>query len=114
MTREDAWLALGGAIVVMVGCYFVHPGLALAAFGVFLILIAMINPPKAKPAVTKAELVARLEAIKDGKWDIHGDRDSSGEYRYEQAHLDADAAVLQYIDDTEVNQAFDDIEKWYS
>ena len=32
----------------------------------------------------------------------------------EEHHLDADAALLDYIDDHDVTKAFDDIEKWYA
>ena len=32
----------------------------------------------------------------------------------EQAHRDADAALLAYIDDLEVTLAFEAIERWYA
>ena len=51
--------------------------------------------------MTKEELIVQLKS-----W--HGPTDA------EIAHDKADALLLDYIDDEEVRQAFDAIEKWYA
>lgn len=51
--------------------------------------------------MTKAELLAKLKAIRE-----QSDR--------EAAHADADDALLDYINDAEVRAAYDAIEKWYA
>lgn len=51
--------------------------------------------------MTKDELVKRLKALNnldDPK----------------QAHIHADELLLKYINDKEVSDTFDDIDKWYS
>lgn len=32
----------------------------------------------------------------------------------ERAHIDADMALLDYIDDDEIRQAFDSVNRWYA
>lgn len=32
----------------------------------------------------------------------------------EHAHREADLAIIEFIGDTEIAQAFDDVEKWYA
>jgi hypothetical protein len=50
---------------------------------------------------TKAKLVERLVKLQ-------GLGDS------ERAHMEADAALLEFINSKEVHEAFDDIAKWYA
>lgn len=52
--------------------------------------------------MTKEELIAKLTAIAAGVLDI------------ESGHIEADKLLLEYIDDREVNEAFDSVEKWYA
>ena len=51
--------------------------------------------------MTKEELIAKLKecALNDDT---------------EVAHLDADDALLEYINDPDVKAAFDDVDKWYA
>ncbi len=49
----------------------------------------------------KEELVKELKALQNG-----GDEESD--------HARADNLLLEYINDEEVDEAFDKIEKWYS
>ena len=51
--------------------------------------------------INKQELIDKLHNLKE-----------SGDH--EGAHGDADEALLDYIHDDEVTEAFDDIEKWYA
>jgi len=53
--------------------------------------------------MTIDELIAELKRIKA---ESDGDR--------EEDHLFADYALLVYINDPRVTEAFDDIEKWYA
>jgi len=54
--------------------------------------------------MNKQELLERLKYIYDG-----------GLQRDEEVcHLEADRALLAYINDTEITLAFDKIEKWYA
>ena len=53
--------------------------------------------------MTKKQLVSKLKDIKE----VHG-KDPEG------AHSHADNALLEYINDADVYEAFDDIEKWYA
>lgn len=48
------------------------------------------------------QLILRLQEIKE-----EGLGDAEG------AHIEADALLLQYIDNKAVAQAYDEIEKWY-
>jgi hypothetical protein len=52
-------------------------------------------------AERKAELLAKLAACAE-----NGDT--------EAAHIDADAALLDYIADDDVRAAFEQLEKWYA
>lgn len=49
----------------------------------------------------RRKLLATLRSLKDSK-------------DPEQAHCDADAALLEYINDLEVAQAFVEVKRWYS
>lgn len=51
--------------------------------------------------MTKEELIVKLKECSE-----NGD--------LEQAHIDADDALLEYINDPEITQAFNSCEKWYS
>lgn len=51
------------------------------------------------------ELIERLLKIKDKQED---DMDCSDD------HMEADHLLLEYIDNEEVSEAFESIEKWYS
>jgi hypothetical protein len=53
--------------------------------------------------MTKAELKAKLETIRD--------RSSSDP---EADHVDADVAVLEYIDDEEITALFEELAVWYA
>jgi hypothetical protein len=57
-------------------------------------------------AERRAALLAALQEILRQ----HDDREISTE----QAHRDADAALLAYINDLEVTRAFEAIERWYA
>lgn len=51
--------------------------------------------------MTKQELLEKLEELHDG-WD------------HEANHSIADKLLLEFINDPEVTEAFDKIEKWYA
>lgn len=51
--------------------------------------------------MTKEELIAKLKEIA-----LNSDT--------EVAHVDADAALLEFINDKDVTKAFDAIDKWYA
>jgi hypothetical protein len=51
--------------------------------------------------MTKEELLAKLKECSD-------DDDTEG------AHVDADIALLDYINDPEIRKAFNKIDKWYA
>ena len=53
--------------------------------------------------MTKEELILRLE-------EIH----KTDEEDKEISHRQADKALLDFIDDIEVNYAYDEIDKWYA
>lgn len=54
-------------------------------------------------AMTRDELLDKLRKIKDTKgWDK------------EVTHGEADQALLDFINDPEIEQAYDAIEKWYA
>jgi len=53
--------------------------------------------------MTKQELIERLNKDKER---------SSGDT--EAAHIDADVALLEWIDDEEIKEAFFAIERWYA
>jgi len=52
--------------------------------------------------MTKKQLVQRLTDIYNGTLDP------------EEAHIQADQALLQYINDENVTKAFETIDKWYA
>jgi len=52
--------------------------------------------------MTKEELIAKLKEAKDLDFDP------------EIAHVKADQAILDFINDEEINKIYDDISKWYS
>lgn len=51
--------------------------------------------------MTRAELLAQLRALQDS-----GDA--------EAAHAEADAALLSFIADDEIREAFEEIPRWYA
>lgn len=53
--------------------------------------------------MTKPELLKRLKELPDKL---------SGEF--EKQHILADEALVEYINDAEIENAYEDIEKWYS
>lgn len=53
--------------------------------------------------MTIKELIARLQAIEEN---LGNDE--------EVAHLEADSALLEYINDSDVTNAYDQIGKWYA
>ena len=53
--------------------------------------------------MTKEKLIGRLEQIK-AKYG--GDQ--------EAAHMYADEALLEYIDDNDISEAYEAIDKWYA
>lgn len=52
--------------------------------------------------MTKEELIAKLKAINNNNHDP------------EVAHGEADDALIEYINDAEVKEAYDAIHKWYA
>jgi hypothetical protein len=53
--------------------------------------------------MTKEELIERLKKLRE-----LSDEDT------EVAHCDADDALIEYIGDEEIAEAFDNIHKWYA
>lgn len=53
-----------------------------------------------KTIETKDELLARLKEVKD--------------YDHEAAHAEADLALLEYIDDEDITEAFEEVKTWYA
>lgn len=53
--------------------------------------------------MNKKELILRLAEI-----------DERLSFDREVAHLEADATLLAFIDDPEISQAYDAIDKWYA
>jgi hypothetical protein len=53
--------------------------------------------------LTKTDLITRLNSIRE----LHG-------YDPERAHSEADGALLEFINDPTVTEAFDAIKKWYA
>lgn len=51
--------------------------------------------------MNKSELIAKLEKIKENS-------------DTEVAHADADEALLEFINDAEIREAYEKIEKWYA
>lgn len=49
---------------------------------------------------TKDDLLERLDEVKD--------------YDQEAAHAEADLALLDFIDDEEITQAFEEVKSWYA
>lgn len=52
--------------------------------------------------MSKDELLVKLKAL-------HGDDLDS-----EAAHIEADEWLLEYINDAEISEAYNEIEKWYA
>ncbi len=61
--------------------------------------------------MTKEQLVKQLQKlarqVKGWEWNKEGESPES-------AHVSADRALLDYIEDEEVTKAFDSIDKWYA
>ncbi len=57
--------------------------------------------------MTKEELIKKLDAI-------NGKHLTGRLYDAENGHLEADELLLEYINDEGVNNAFDNVEKWYA
>ena len=53
--------------------------------------------------MTKQELVSILTKLYN-----------DGDYDQEEAHIDADNALIDYIDDVEIQKAYSRIGKWYA
>lgn len=58
--------------------------------------------------MTKAEAITALKEI------IKRCKDDPNHYDAEDAHSDADTVLLEYINDKEIEAAWDDVPKWYS
>lgn len=58
--------------------------------------------------MTREELIAKLKECSQYPSSIEG------HYDVERGHIDADQALLAYINDPEITEAFDSLEKWYS
>lgn len=58
--------------------------------------------------MTREELLKILRKHHNKDWP-EADHDSPDDW-----HIEADQALLAYIDDQEITEAFDKIEKWYS
>ncbi len=52
--------------------------------------------------MNKKELIKKLKELKTNETDI------------EKCHWDAEQLLLKYINNKEVTDAFDDLEKWYA
>ena len=52
--------------------------------------------------MSKEELIAKLKALSESNYDI------------EEGHSQADGWLLEYINDPEVTELFNDLEKWYA
>ena len=60
--------------------------------------------------MTKEELIQKLNEISTRKCVIMGIETVDKEYN----HIDADNLLLEYINDTDVTKAFNNIKKWYA
>ena len=58
----------------------------------------------------KTELLAKLNQLKDRKF-VYGNYETID---CESNHIDADNLLLEYINDKEITNAFNQICKWYS
>lgn len=56
--------------------------------------------------MSKEELIARLHEISV--------RQPSKDRDEEQGHMDADDALIEYIDDPEIKAAYESVRKWYA
>lgn len=55
-------------------------------------------------SIGREELLQELRGMKE--WKVYSDR--------EQNHMKADTLLLSYIDDPEITEAFEEMDKWYS
>lgn len=58
--------------------------------------------------MTLESLIKELKYIQNGK-----DKDGFHIYSEDDGHVKADRLLLEYINDSKVTEAFDDIDKWY-
>lgn len=67
--------------------------------------------------MTRDELLATLRDVKRREDEADRDR-AAGLHRFgpdlEVLHMEADSALIAYINDSEVTAAFDAVGKWYS
>ena len=52
--------------------------------------------------MTKDELIAKLRKLHEEDW------------RAEENHIEADGALIEYINDDDVKEAYNGLKKWYS
>jgi hypothetical protein len=55
----------------------------------------------------KEELIAKLK-------EIEGKKKTEPYYDTENGHGEADALLLEFINDPEIEKAYDEVEKWYA
>lgn len=58
----------------------------------------------------KTELLEKLKLLKDRKF-VYGNYETID---CESNHIDADNLLLEYINDKDITDAFEQIKKWYS
>lgn len=58
-------------------------------------------------SLTKEQLVAALNALYNAQGEL-------GSSDFEEDHIRADRLLLEYINDDDVSDAFEAIEKWYA
>jgi len=61
--------------------------------------------------MNKKELIKKLKEIKER---IDSDDEKDTYYYEEDGHIDADKAILDFINDKEIEEVYDSIPKWYS
>lgn len=78
----------------------------LLALILLIILIYFLKPDGG--GMNKEKLIEKLKEI---KIKYNPDKPS---YDGEKAHIEVDYLLLEYINDKEIKEAYEDIEKWYS
>ena len=68
-------------------------------------------PKNTKNNMKKEELIQKLKAINEK---VNNNTESNEYYDQENAHLEADNLIIEYIDDKEIQEAYDNIGKWYA
>lgn len=61
--------------------------------------------------MTKEELIERLNGI-DNK--VRKGEDNGRLYDTENGHKEADALIIEFINDKEIEEVYDSVQKWYA